>query len=159
MMMPMQRDHGHESCGAQRDQAIGGFNRQLVLHDQRGETGDQQQGRQAPQAMRPVMVMKMVMAMMAAVVMTSAMSPAPAVRHGAFIEREFIAHADIKFAHRSPCCCAASWTAQENIITQSSKVNHCHQKIIISIKVLFLLVFSAKTESQLNGPGATFRLL
>jgi hypothetical protein len=44
-----------------------------------------------------------------------AISPPVAVV-GAFIERKFVAHADIKFAHKSPRVCAAATGRKENII-------------------------------------------
>ena len=41
---------------------------------------------------------------------------APVAVVGAFVEREFVAHADIEFAHKSPRVCAATIGRKENII-------------------------------------------
>jgi len=115
MMPPMQRSHGRDTGNAQPDHAIGGFGRKPVLHDQGRQTRDQQQGRDAAQHMRTVMMMPAMMQVVAMMTMPAVMA-APVAVVGAFVEREFVAHADIEFAHKSPCVCAAAIGRKENII-------------------------------------------
>ncbi|MBA2589067.1 MAG: hypothetical protein H0U98_10640 [Alphaproteobacteria bacterium] len=119
MVTAMQRDHGHDPGQPNGDHAIGGLGRQLMLHDQRGKTGQDQQHGETANAMPAVMAHVMVMKVVAPVTV-----PSMAGLIAPFVEREFLAHADINFAHMSPCCCAAKTGRKENIIMQSSKVNH-----------------------------------
>jgi hypothetical protein len=97
-----------------------------VLHNQGRKTGDHQQDGETA---KPVPAMMVVMAavrvvVVHAVVMTAAMAVCRAAIFAAFIEREFVAHTNIEFAHKSPCNGAAFNDRKENIITKSSKVNH-----------------------------------
>ncbi len=50
MFAPVPDQLDGEKSRAQRDQAVSGFDRQLVLHDQRDQADGQQQERQAPEA-------------------------------------------------------------------------------------------------------------
>jgi hypothetical protein len=129
MMTPMQRGHGHDAQGAQPNHAISRFGREFMFDDQGRQARDQQQGRDAAKAVRTVVMIVMV-AVMHVMVMPPMMAMLPAVAV-VFVERKFIAHANSKFAHKSPCFCAATIGRKENIIIQSSKVNHSHQIIII----------------------------
>jgi hypothetical protein len=61
-------------------------------------------------AVMPVMV---VVAMAMAAAMPASMAVAVIA---AFLEREFVTHADIKFAHKSPWVCAVLNDRKENII-------------------------------------------
>jgi hypothetical protein len=101
MMAPMQRSQARDARNTQRDHAIGGFGGQLVLHDQGRQAGDQQQRCDTAQAVRTVVMMMgmLVVAVMAMTVMPPVMAISVAVAVAAFIEREFVAHTDIKFAH------------------------------------------------------------
>jgi hypothetical protein len=129
MMAPMQRGHDHDTGDAQSDHAEGGFGRKFVLHNQGRQTRDQQQGRDTAENMRAVMVM-MATAMHVVAMMVVTM-PAPVAAFmavvGAFVEREFIAHADIKFAHKSP------WIRRPQLAARRIS-SYNHQKSIIVIK-------------------------
>jgi len=83
-----------------------------VLHDQGCQARDQQQGRDASQDMRSVMMIVVVATVhVMAMVAMPAMVAAPVAMVGAFVEREFVAHADIKFAHSIFLKIAAQLTA------------------------------------------------
>jgi hypothetical protein len=129
MMAPMQRGHGPDTRNAQADHAIGSFGGKFMLNDQGGQARDQQQERNAAKAVRTVMMMVAVMHVMAMPAVMSASMSVAAV--AAFLEREFAAYTDIKFAHKSPWVCTAITDRKESIIIQSSKINHIHQIIII----------------------------
>jgi predicted transcriptional regulator len=78
-----------------------------------------------------VMIMAMVFMMVRAMMPAAAFAAAfPHVT--AFVQWEILAHPDIEFAHVSPCFDAAVAGHKENIIIESSKVNHRHQIIIIA---------------------------
>jgi uncharacterized membrane protein YqaE (UPF0057 family) len=79
-----------------------------------------------------VMMTVMVVAMMMAPVPGALFFPGAAVflRTG-FVQREFIAHADIYFAHSIFPKIAATSGRRKNIIINSSNINTTHQKIII----------------------------
>jgi hypothetical protein len=63
------------------------------------------------------MMMVAVMPVMVVVAMAAVMPASMAVAViAAFLEREFVTHADIKFAHKSPWVCAARRGRKENII-------------------------------------------
>jgi len=67
--------------------------------------------------MRSVVMIVMVATVhVMAMVAMSAMVAAPVAMVGAFVEREFVAHADIKFAHESPWITAAKTGREESII-------------------------------------------
>src|SRR5690606_36101965 len=83
---------------AQRDQAISGFDRQLVLHDQGDQADGQQQERQTPEAAMMSMMTVMHMVVTPAAAWTAAVMAMP-VRALGFVEGKFLANADIQFAH------------------------------------------------------------
>jgi hypothetical protein len=128
MVAPMEREHQRNHGQAGGDHAVGGLGRQPVFRDQRGEAGDHQQHGETAEAVAAVMMVVsvvhvVVMAMMAAV---SAM-PAAAV-FMPFVERKFVAHTDIKFAHKSPLVLRGLDGPTRRISS------HNHQKSIILIK-------------------------
>jgi hypothetical protein len=128
MVTAMQNNHGRDPGQPNGDHAIGGLGRQLVFHDQRGKTGQDQQHGETANAMAAVMMAHvMVMEVVAPVVV-----PSMAGLIAPFVERKFLAHADINFAHKSPLVFHGLNDRKENIIMQSSKVNHTHQIIIIA---------------------------
>ena len=66
MFAPVPDQLDGEKSRAQRDQAISGFDWQLVLHDQRDQADGQQQERQPPEAAPVMMSVMMVMHVMVA---------------------------------------------------------------------------------------------
>jgi hypothetical protein len=128
MMAPVgreqDRDHGQAGC----DHAVCGFGRQLVFDDQRGKTGDHQQYGEAANSMATVVMMVaamhvVVMGMMATVTVLSS-----AALFAAFVERKFVAHTDIKFAHKSPLVLRGLNGPPRRMSSRN------HQKSIILIK-------------------------
>jgi hypothetical protein len=96
----LDRQQGH----ARRDQAIGEFDRELMLDDQGGETRDHQQkcqtneGRGEPVTMAGKAAMTVEMMLVQAVM--EVMMPAPL--RSVFVQREILADTDSEFAHESP---------------------------------------------------------
>jgi hypothetical protein len=123
-----QDQQGH----AQPDHAIGHVGGQAVLHDQGDKPPDHQQRGQAGEtAMTMAVAVVMVpMVMITVVMMVSVAAMAAPAMLAAFIEREFIAHPNIYFAH-SISLYATGLAAEENIINISSYFKLYHQIIII----------------------------
>jgi hypothetical protein len=98
----------------------------------RGQSRKQQQ---MVDVMKPVAIaMPVMVVVMFVVVGAAAVSPMTAAIFGLpFLERKFVAHADIKFTHTSPCIVHGLAGRKETIIIESSKVNIYHQNIIIPI--------------------------
>jgi hypothetical protein len=105
-----------------------------MLHDKRDRTSDhQQEGQPAETMMAMVMMTVTVVAMMVAPVPGTLLFPGmAALVRTAFVQREFIAHADIDFAHSIFPKIAATSDRRKNIIIKSSNINTTHQKIIMS---------------------------
>jgi hypothetical protein len=105
-----------------------------MLHDQRHGTRDHQQEGQPAEAMVAMMAVMVVPMMMVPVPATAFFFPGVAVfPRTAFVQREFIAHADIYFAHAIFPKFAISADRRKNIIIKSSNINTTHQKIIIRV--------------------------
>jgi hypothetical protein len=86
-------------------------------------------------AMKPVaFAMPVMVRTMSVMVGAAAVPPVTAAIFGLpFLERKFLAHTDIKFAHTSPCVVHGLAGRKETIIIKSSKVNINHQNTIIHI--------------------------
>jgi hypothetical protein len=105
--------------------------RELMLHDQRHGAREHQQEGQPAEAMVAVamMVVAMVMAPMPG---AAFLFPGVAVLvRTAFVQRKFIAHTDIEFAHSIFLKNATFNGRRKNIIIKSSNINMTHQKIIM----------------------------
>jgi hypothetical protein len=102
-MKPMMQDNGHQDrSGGQRQYHIGCQGLNLARADQRRDSGNGQEQRQMQQAVA-AMVMPVPAMSVVVVVGVAAMPPAMAAMFGLpFIERKFVAHADIKSTHKSP---------------------------------------------------------
>ena len=96
-----------------------------MLHDQgNGACDHQQEGQPAETVMAVVMVAVMVTAMVMAPVPGAFLFPGVAVLfRTAFVQREFIAHTDIDFAHSIFPEIAATSDRRKNIIIKSSNIN------------------------------------
>ena len=93
----MMQDNGHQDrSGGQRQDHIGCQGRNLARADQGRDSSNGQKQRQMRQAVAmPVPAMS--------VVVVGVATAAMAVMLGLpFVERKFIAHADIEFTHKSP---------------------------------------------------------
>jgi hypothetical protein len=127
MVTTMRHDHDRDPGQPNGDHAIGGLGRQLVLHDQRGKAGQDQQHGETANAMAAMMMAVMAHVMVMEVV-AAVTVPSMAGLIAPFVERKFLAHADINFAHKSPLVLRPRWTDKENIIMKS----FTHQIIIIA---------------------------
>jgi hypothetical protein len=107
MMAPVkdgvQQRSQNQQSRAQPDHAIGHIGGKTMFHDQRDHACDYQQHGQTAE---PVMAMAMAVVFMVALMMVCVrvvaampVASAPAIVVVGFIEREFIAHPNIKFAH------------------------------------------------------------
>jgi hypothetical protein len=98
-----------------------------VFHDQADNARNDQQQRQAVETMTAAVMAK---AMMVVAVPVMAAMPAAAFFIAGFVERKFIAHPDIQFAH-SVSFWRPDLAAKENIINNSSYFKLTHQIIVI----------------------------
>jgi hypothetical protein len=81
-----------------------------------------------------MMAVTVVAMMMVPVPGTALFFPGAAVLvRTAFVQGEFIAHADIEFAHSVFPKVAAFDDRRKNIIIKSSKIKYSHQKIIMQV--------------------------
>jgi hypothetical protein len=102
--------------------------RELMLHDQRHGAREHQQKGQPAEAMVAVMIV----AVMAPMPGAAFLFPGVAVLvRAAFVQRKFIAHTDIEFAHSIFLKNATFNGRRKDIIIKSSNINMTHQKIII----------------------------
>jgi hypothetical protein len=139
MMAPVkkgaQQDCQDQQSRAQSDHAIGHAGGEAVFDNQGGQARNHQQQRQAVESVMAVVTMMMaVVAMPVMMVFMAMMSKAApsgmAALIAGFVEREFITHPNIKFAH-SISLAATRIGRTENIIIKSSNSKSYHQIIII----------------------------
>jgi len=127
----MRRKHQHPQTNPCPDHGKRYLARELMLNDQGDGAGNHQQECQPAKAVVAA-VMMMVVAVVTVVPAVGAVffSQGAAVIPG-FIQREFVADADIDFAHLVFLIVTAICGCRKKIIIKSSNVNTCHQKIII----------------------------
>jgi hypothetical protein len=98
-----------------------------MFHDQRGQAAqDQEHGQAAAAAMMAAVAMGRVFMRAVESVMVTAVPMG-----AAFVEGEGFADLHIQFCHVTSLQKSGVRCRMPHIITQSSKVNHTHQKIII----------------------------
>jgi hypothetical protein len=130
----MKHKHHRHQANTGADHAQRHVARELMFHQQGHGARDHQQKCQPAETMMTVMVAVVMMVAPVMMPVTASVFVSPggaALFRTGFVQREFIAHTDIDFAHSFFLIVAASTGRALKIIIQSSKVNHTHQKIII----------------------------
>jgi hypothetical protein len=128
--MPQRVKYKHDCHQADTgsDHAQRHIARELMLNDQGHSAREHQQKGQPAEAMVAVVMVAMVMAPMPS---AAFLLPGVAVLvRTAFVQRKFIAHTDIEFAHSIFLENATFNGRGKNIIIKSSNINMTHQKII-----------------------------
>src|ERR1700733_677526 len=132
--MPQRVQYKHDCHQADTgsDHAQRHLARELMLHDQRHGAREHQQKGQPAEAMAVVMTMMVVAMVMAPMPGAAFLFPGVAVLvRTAFVQRKFIAHTNIEFAHSIFLKNATFTGRRKNIIIKSSNINMTHQKIIM----------------------------